>query len=354
MGRKTGREPITVALVVVPEATPSVLYGMVEVFSAVGGAWEALTGESNPVRRMRPLLVAESREPIVIQQGVSIAPQATFAETRPDVALVTDLALDMGTDPRGRWSATAEWLRAQYEREAVIGSVCTGSVLLAEAGLLDGLPATTHWSARPLFDAWYPAVRLRPERLLVPAGPAHRVVTSGGYAAWADLVLYLIARFCGRAEAVRIAKVFVLGDRSDGQLPYTSMIRPTGHGDAVIERCQAWIAWHYTDSNPVSGMLAQSGLAERTFKRRFRAATGYTPIEYVQTMRVEEAKQWLETSVASIEDVAASVGYQDVASFRRLFKRMTGITPARYRQRFGGGGGMVQAEVPVERERPPP
>ncbi len=351
MGRKTEREPVTVALVLVPEATASVLYGMSEVFAAVGGAWEALTGEANPVRRIRPLFVAESREPVVIQQGVSITPQATYAETRPDVVLVTDLALDPGIDPHGRWPATVAWLRAQHGREAVIGSVCTGSVLLAEAGLLDGLPATTHWSVRPLFDAWYPAVQLHPERLLVPAGPAHRVVTSGGYAAWADLVLYLIARFCGRAEAVRIAKVFLFGDRSDGQLPYTSMIRPTGHGDAAIDRCQAWIAWHYTDPNPVSGMLAQSGLAERTFKRRFCAATGYTPIEYVQTMRVEEAKQLLETTGVPIEEIAESVGYQDVASFRRLFKRMTGVTPARYRQRFGRIG-IVAADAPGQRERP--
>ena len=205
--------------------------------------------------------------------------------------------------------------------------------LLAEAGLLDGLEATTHWSACPLFAAQYPEVDLRPERILVPAGPEHRVVTGGGYGAWAELALYLVARFSGRREAVRIAKIFLLGDRSDGQLPFASMIRPRQHSDGAIERCQAWVAEHYDTPSPVAGMVEQSGLSPRTFKRRFRAATGYTALEYVQTLRIEEAKHLLETTAEPTDEVALQIGYQDPASFRRRFKAQTGITPARYRQR---------------------
>ena len=212
--------------------------------------------------------------------------------------------------------------------------MCTGSVLLAEAGLLDGREATTHWSAAGLFSAWYPSVRLRPERILAPAGPEHRIITSGGAASWEDLALYLIARFCGEAEAVRTAKIFLFGDRSEGQLPYAAMARPRRHEDAVIARCQAWIAGHYAADNPVTRMVAQSGLPERSFKRRFKAATGYAPVDYVQTLRIEEAKQLLETTADPTDAVAHQVGYEDPAFFRRLFKRRTGVTPARYRQRF--------------------
>jgi transcriptional regulator GlxA family with amidase domain len=160
------------------------------------------------------------------------------------------------------------------------------------------------------------------------------VVTSGGSASWSDLALYLIARFRGREEAIRTAKVFLLGDRSDGQLPFSAMMRPHGHGDAVMEDCQAWIAQHYSVASPVTAMIARAALAPRTFKRRFRTATGYTPIEYVQTLRIEEAKHLLETSDLPTDAIAASVGYRDPASFRRLFKRLTGVSPARYRQRF--------------------
>jgi AraC-like DNA-binding protein len=203
----------------------------------------------------------------------------------------------------------------------------------AESGILDGCEATTHWSAAGLLKTYYPAVRVRPERILCPAGPEHRIITCGGVSSWEDLALHLVARFCGAAEAVRIAKLFVIGDRSDGQLPFSAM-GTRSHEDAVIGQCQQWIAEHYGGPHPVARMVARSGLPERTFKRRFKIATGYAPVDYVQALRMEEAKQILETSDAPTDAVAHMVGYEDPAFFRRLFKRLTGITPARYRQRF--------------------
>ena len=128
--------------------------------------------------------------------------------------------------------------------------------------------------------------------------------------------------------------MFLLGDRSEGQLPFAAMIRPRRHTDAIVEQCQTWIAEHYEVANPVTRVTEFSGLTPRTFKRRFQAATGYTPIEYVQTLRIEEAKQLLEATDVQTDRIGAEVGYEDPASFRRLFKRITGVTPARYRQRF--------------------
>ena len=206
--------------------------------------------------------------------------------------------------------------------------------MLAEAGLLNRHEATTHWSALDLFRQCYPLVLLKPERILVPSGAEHRIVTSGGSASWAELALYLVARFCGEAEARRIAKVFLFGDRGDGQLPFAAMVRPKQHDDAVIAQSQIWIADHYSVSNPVSRMAAQSGLTSRTFKRRFAKTTGYTPLHYVQSVRIEEAKHMLETSNSAIDDIAGLVGYDEPNSFRRLFKRTTGISPHQYRVRF--------------------
>jgi transcriptional regulator GlxA family with amidase domain len=176
--------------------------------------------------------------------------------------------------------------------------------------------------------------------MLVAADPDHRIVTAGGASAWEDMALYLISRYCGQGEAVKAAKVFLLGDHSEGQLPYAAMIKPRQHGDAAIAAAQDWIADHYAVANPVGRMVERSDLSERTFKRRFRAATGFSPVEYVQTLRIEEAKQYLETTGLTTEEIGALVGYGDPAFFRRLFKRQSGITPAAYRLRYGGIGSL--------------
>jgi transcriptional regulator GlxA family with amidase domain len=342
-----------VGLVAVPEAAPAVLYSFFEVLGAAGTAWQTLTGETASARRIAPRVLAERAEPFRTRIGVTITPDAAFAESgQLDAVVVPDLALDVDQPLSGRWPAAVEWIRHQHANGAVISSVCTGSLLLAEAGLLEGLEATTHWSACPLFAAHYPQVRLQPERILVPTGQEHRVVTGGGYGAWAELALYLVARFSGHREAVRIAKIFVLGDRSDGQLPFASMIRPHRHGDAPIERAQAWVALHYDAPRPVARMMTESGLSPRTFKRRFRAATGYSALEYVQTLRIEEAKHLLETTTEATDEVAAQVGYQDPASFRRVFRQLTGVTPARYRRRFAGIALTGATDTPRPAQRP--
>jgi transcriptional regulator GlxA family with amidase domain len=196
------------------------------------------------------------------------------------------------------------------------------------------MEATTHWSATRILSMWYPSVHLKAERILCPAGPEHRIITSGGSASWTDLALYLIARFCGVAEAVRISKIFVLGDHRDGQLPFATMNRHRYHEDAVVADCEDWIATHYTEARPVIRMVERSALPERTFKRRFKAATGYSPLEYTQALRIEEAKRLLEATGEPTETIAYRVGYDDAPFFRRLFKRRTGLTPARYRRRF--------------------
>jgi transcriptional regulator GlxA family with amidase domain len=127
----------------------------------------------------------------------------------------------------------------------------------------------------------------------------------------------------------------------DGQLPYASMIQNVNHGDAIILHCQQWIAKHYDRPDVIVQLVRQSGLPKRSFDRRFRAATGYSPLSYVQTLRVEEAKQLLETSAVAAEKVGRDVGYEDAASFRRLFRKLTGITPGEYRRSFQPPVGVV-------------
>jgi transcriptional regulator GlxA family with amidase domain len=335
MTGQSENKPIHVSILALPESTPVAIYGLYEVFSSVGVVWPELTGEGEAAPRFDVKIVSLDGKPFTCPIGITIAPNASIADiAETDVVIATDLALPPGFEPGDRWPEMSEWLRARHRDGAIVCSVCTGTVLLAVAGVLDGEDATTHWSACDLFARYFPNVALRPERIVVPAGEGHRVITSGGSSSWEDLALYVIGRLCGPAEAIRTAKIFLFGDRSDGQLPYAAAVRPRAHSDAVIRACQEWVGVHYDDTNPVAKMVARSGLNERTFKRRFRAATGQSPMDYVQTLRIEEAKQELETGDAATDDIALSVGYEDPTYFRRLFKKRTGITPSRYRQRF--------------------
>lgn len=326
---------IHVSLVAIPEISAAVLYGLHEVFLAVGKTWNLVTGTPTHAPQISVSFVAQSKAQIRTNLGIPIKPDRVFVDNEPtDIIVVADINLESDDDFQGKWPEATAWLQSKYEQGAIICSVCTGAILLAEAELLNHRQATTHWSAKHLFQTYYPKVTLMPERVLLPTGSEHRVITSGGSASWTDLSLYLVARFCGQEEARRIAKLFLFGDRGDGQLPFCAMVRPRQHEDATVANCQLWVSDNYHLSNPVTEMIEQSGLTPRTFKRRFSKATGYDPLDYVQTLRMEEAKQMLEATNDSIDTIATSVGYEDPNSFRRLFKRTTAISPSRYRQRF--------------------
>lgn len=325
----------SVCLLVVPEIAVGVVHSIYEVLTYVGPGWQAMTGWPGGSHRFLPRIVGASRTPFRNDAGLPVVPELSCDEAkRADVVIVADIALDREHDVRGRWPVEAAWLRGQHAQGALVCSVCTGSLILAESGLLDGEEATCHWAAADQMRAQYPAVTLRPERVLVASGAGHRIVTTGAHASWTDLMLYLIARICGEEEARRSAKLFLFGDRTSGQLPFTARVRPRQHKDAAIAAAQEWIAENYAKPNPVAGMVIASGLTARTFTRRFEAASGYAPLAYVLSLRMEEAKQMLEASDDPIDGIAAEIGYLEPSAFRRLFKRATGITPLDYRRRF--------------------
>lgn len=302
-------------------------FGLHEVLGDPGINDEALS------RSVQPKLVVARPGPYRSSTGLTVMPDGGLDGDCADVVIVCDIHLGRDETPEGRWSEEIAWVRRHLDRGSLVCATCSGAVLLAEAGLLEGAEAASHWSLADLFRDRYPGVRFRPERILCDSGHGGRLVTTGGASSWQDLALYLIGRFCGAEEAARVARLFLLGDRGYGQLPFASMARPRQHADAIVGRVQAWLVDNYATANPVSAMVERSGLPERSFKRRFSAATGYAPVEYVQALRIEEAKQMLETENLGIEDIAEAVGYTDPTFFRRLFRRRAGVTPAQYRQR---------------------
>jgi transcriptional regulator GlxA family with amidase domain len=256
-------------------------------------------------------------------------------ETLPDVVCVPELLVAPEEDLGGRYAPETAWLRECYAAGATVASACSGALLLAEAGLLDGLDVTTHWGYCDALARRCPTARVHPHRALVAAGPGQRIVMAGGGTSWHDLALFLVARYLGVEEAMRLARIYLIDWHDMGQQPFAALTRARQVDDAAITECQRWVAQHYDAERPVATMQEMSGIPERSFKRRFARATGMTPLEYVHTLRLEEAKHMLETSEMAVEAVANEVGYEDTSFFGRLFRRKVGLTPAQYRKRFG-------------------
>ena len=322
-----------VAIAMPAEVEPSVAVGLFDAFWAAGVLWNRIMGEREQPR-FAPELVAKSHQPVTTGTGVKIVPHCTFAE-RPaaDIVIVPTVLVASGSQFGRDNPGVIDWIRRAHDAGSHIVSACTGTFVLAEAGLLEDRDATTHWAFVNLLRSEYPRIRVHADRVLVSATGDGRIVTSGGAASWMDLVLYLVGKFAGPEDAMRLAKIQMFDWHHHGQNPYSRLTTRPQTSDRQIQVCQEWLADHYCDTDPVVEMIRQSGLSRRTFGRRFYTATGHAPLDYVQRVRIEEAKQLLETEGRSVEQVAAEVGYSDTVSFRRLFKRMVGETPTAYRRR---------------------
>jgi transcriptional regulator GlxA family with amidase domain len=326
--------PIQVCIVTTPEAMVSPVSGLYEALRGVGALASPEAGRGEDPFAVT--IVAERAGPIRSPSGLSLTAEVSIDQVeRADVVIVPSMAMteDHGWET-GRHPRLVAWLRRMYEGGAAICSACTGSMLTAETGLLDGQEATVHWISIAAFRRRHPDVLLRPEEALVVAGEDGRLITSGAATAWHDLALYIVARYVGPATAQALARFNLIQWHSDGQEAYGVFEPPTDHGDAAVLAAQRWVADNHAVAAPVEEMASVAGLAPTTFKRRFKAATGLSPIAYVQETRIEKAKRRLETGGEPIEEVAWAVGYNDPAAFRRLFKRSTRITPGAYRRRF--------------------
>ena len=327
---------INVAILTVPEVSAYAAYAMYDLFSGAGRDWTYITTGAPGPSRMQPYFVAAERGPVLSANGPAITPHHTFESCpAPAIVCVADFALLPGDGCAGRFEREIGWLRGHHAAGVTLASVCAGNMLLAATGLLDGMDATIHWAYAPTLSRHYPTLRVHAGRSLVVSGVGQRIVMGGGGTSHMDLILYLIGRFVGIKEALEVAKAFAINWHDAGQRPFASLLTGTQTTDGLIAKCQEWAAGHYEAASPVGAMTRLSGLPERTFVRRFAKATGLSPLEYVHSLRLEEAKQMLETEDTPIEAIAQQVGYEDSSFFGSLFRRKVGLTPAQYRRRFG-------------------
>ena len=334
MGRSRPK-PIDVLIVAIPETAGSALYGMVDVLLAAGNLWQALVRTEASAAPFRVRIVSTGREPFQCGNRIPVAPDvATADDPVADIVIVPELWVGPDEVLSGRHPELIAWIRKMYADGATLYSACSGALLLAETGLLDGCDATSHWGYEDMFRTHYPKVRFRPEPNLAFADSRGRIVTAGGTTSWHDLAIHIIARHVSPGEALRIAKVYLLKWHDEGQLPYKSLIRNSPHADSVVRACQDWLGKHYREHGALARVVVRAKIPERTLKRRFKQATGSTLIEYLQDLRIEEAKRLLEAGEAAVETISFEVGYEDPSFFRRLFQRRTGLMPSQYRRMF--------------------
>ncbi len=223
------------------------------------------------------------------------------------------------------------WLRHQHRQGAIIASMCTATFMLAEAGLLDGVETTTHWAFADFLRRHYPKVCLNERRILCEDG---RLISSAGASAAMDLLLHLVRRFASRELAQQCGRYLLIDSVRSEQTVYISWSMPRGHADEAVLRVQDWMEANFAEPRGIDQIADQFGFGVRNFKRRFKVATGHTPLAYLQTLRLEKAKQLLETTRLGFEVITNRVGYEDSNSFRRLFCQRIGISPSHFRKRF--------------------
>ncbi|SHF01277.1 GlxA family transcriptional regulator [Flavisolibacter ginsengisoli] len=224
-----------------------------------------------------------------------------------------------------------EWIEQQYKNGAEIASICTGAFLLASSGLLDGRTCSTHWAAADTFRILFPKVDLQADRLITDE---NGIYTNGGAYSFLNLVIYLVEKYFDRQTAIYCSKVFQIEMDRESQSAFTIFTGQKQHGDEMVKEAQAYIETNMQEKISVEHLSARFAVGRRNFDRRFIKATGNTPVEYLQRVKIESAKKALETSRKTINEVMYEVGYADVKAFREVFRKVTGMSPLEYRRRY--------------------
>ncbi len=224
------------------------------------------------------------------------------------------------------------WIKQQYLiHNAEIASLCMGAFFLAETGLVDHKQCATHWAGIDLFKQRYPHINIKPEKIVTDEDG---IYSSGGAYSFLNLIIHLVYKYCGPEVAIYISKMFEIDIDRDNQNQFAIFKNQKEHADDLVQKAQQHIEQHVTEKISIDALSKQLAISRRNFIRRFKKATGNTPLEYIQRVKIEAAKNTLESSQQTINEVMFSIGYSDVKAFRALFKRYTGLTPVAYKNKY--------------------
>jgi transcriptional regulator GlxA family with amidase domain len=249
-----------------------------------------------------------------------------------DLIMVPAMHFDCIVETLQRETEMIKWIQRQYEKGADIASMCLGAFVSASTGLLDGKKATTHWMGAAYFKQLFPKVKLEDDKVIIDEG---RIYSSGAAFSFTSLIIYLIEKFCGRDMALAASKVFMIQVHDSSQHSFSIFNLQRSHEDYDIGKVQDYIEKNYDALMTINGLAEKFNMSARTFIRKFTAITGNTPLEYIQRVRVEVAKRFLEKGKLTVEQVCMEVGYGDFGFFRNIFNRLTWITPQEYKKKYG-------------------
>ena len=321
--------PRRVAVVAFPGVQSLDVVGPLEVFAGAA-RWAAEVGGPR-ARGYAIEVLARRRGEVVARSGVRLVADRAFGRVRGGIDTLL-VAGGEGTLQAIRDVALLRWLRGMAPRVRRLGAVCTGSFVLAEAGLLDGRRATTHWAACARMATRYPRVRVEPDPIFVRDGD---VWTSAGVTAGIDLALALVEDDLGRAAALAVARQMVVFlRRPGGQSQFSAQLAAQAADREPLRELQAWIADHPGGDCAVPALARRVAMSPRHFARVFRDEVGTTPARFVERVRVEAARRRLEESDDGVDAVAATCGFGTAESMRRAFLRTVRVAPAAYRARF--------------------
>jgi transcriptional regulator GlxA family with amidase domain len=321
---------ITISILAIEETMIYTLAGPYDIFSAAASCSQQAVPTAPPFLTFTSI-VGLNKGPLRCYNGLTIDCQQDLTETG-DVDLVVIPSVDFADEPfLQKYPELKTWLINQHKNGAVLASVCAGSFILAETGLLDGKVTTTHWAFAELMQSKFPNVQVHSDMIITEQD---NIICAGGATSWQDLVTYLVEKYSTVETAKYIEQFFLLNSHQGGQRPYKQHKSTISHDDLTIEKSQAWIGEHLEAADLLMLTIKQSGLAERTFKRRFKKATTQSPNEYIQNLRIDTAKNLLLTSSATVQDISEQVGLMDGSYFRRLFKRKTSLSAQDFRRQF--------------------
>ncbi len=324
-----------VVLLALPHCAASSVHGILDILTTANYCHALTVGrEAQKIFNMQVVTIDD--QPVHAYNGSAIQPTISINDARPDIVITASAieaisSANVLSQHLEALQAVYAQLRDWYNSGVLLASACTGTFLLAEAGLLEGKTVTTHWRAAEQFRRRYPDIHLEADKLLIDNGD---IISAGGATAFIELCFHIIERFESQAIASAVSKLHVFDGRREQQAPYVMFSGFKSHKDERVKHAQEWMEQNYAGQFAMDDVAARVGLGARTFKRRFKEATGETPIGYLQQVRIEAVKHLLETTLQSFNEIIWKVGYEDISSFRRLFKRDTGCTMEQYRRRF--------------------
>jgi transcriptional regulator GlxA family with amidase domain len=333
-----------VAILVFDDCQASAVSVVTEALSVANLHWGMATSEDEPPFKWRT--VSWDGRPVRTMAGLELVPDASIEGLgSPDLIFVPAIRSDDSEAmSRSIQKLNEIWgrsLQDHHRSRRYVAANCSAVFLLAEAGLLDGHTATTSWWLSSRFRRSYPKVRLTPEMLVAKDA---RVFSAAAFSACLNLGVEFIAEFLGPRAALSCARVMLIDVNRATQLPYANVHELTQHGDDLVARAQSLLLSNLRQPAQLDKLAGCLRVTSRTLNRRFKAATGETPLEFLQKARIERAKRLLEATTASVDEIVHRVGYDDTSSFRRLFKRVTGVSPFEYRERFATPDGPTRVE----------